>query len=448
VIEAGPSGADRRPHMPSATALTYGTYIGASLCGLLNVIIIARVLGPAGRGEVAFLTTVAGILGFTSSLSVNEALVNRVASRPSERAALAGTAIALAIGLGVAGAALGLLILSTIPSLAVETPRAARFLALAGIPVFVLQTYFLYIARGCYLLSAAAAAWMGAPLVTLVLNASLATAGALSVTRATASWLAGMAGSTLALAAYTVVRASGLGAPERPLAGELTRFGLRSHIGGLFATGSYRLDQWILGGVAGARELGLYSVAVAWFEALLHLPRALATAFRPDLVRRSPAEAGEQAAGLFRACLLVTAVLGAAMALLAPFLCTTIFGEEFRDSVADLRLLIPGALGIAGIGVFGTALIAQNRPLWESAAMGCGFAVALVLYVLLIPRFEGHGAAIASTVSYLVAGVVGALLARRALSVPLGALVPRPSDVARLRDGLLAAARRRPDAGR
>src|SRR3954447_10949443 len=145
VIEARRSGADRRPHMPFATALTYGTYVGASFCGLLNVLIIARVLGPAGRGEVAFLTTVAGILGFTSSLSVNEALANRVGSRPDERAALTGTAVVLALALGVAGAGLGLLILTTIPSLAVETPRTARALALAGIPVVVLQSYFLYI---------------------------------------------------------------------------------------------------------------------------------------------------------------------------------------------------------------------------------------------------------------------------------------------------------------
>ena len=53
--------------------------------------------------------------------------------------------------------------------------------------------------------------------------------------------------------------------------------------------GNYRLDQWFVGAIAGSRELGLYSVAVAWAEALWYLPTALASVQRPDLVRAAAA---------------------------------------------------------------------------------------------------------------------------------------------------------------
>ena len=63
--------------------------------------------------------------------------------------------------------------------------------------------------------------------------------------------------------------------------------------------GSYRLDQWLLGAIAGPRELGVYSVAVAWAEALWYLPTALAAVQRPDLVRAAKDRAAWIAAADF-----------------------------------------------------------------------------------------------------------------------------------------------------
>ena len=53
--------------------------------------------------------------------------------------------------------------------------------------------------------------------------------------------------------------------------------------------GNYRADQWIVGSIAGARELGLYSVAVAWAELLFYLPGVISLLQRPDLVRATRA---------------------------------------------------------------------------------------------------------------------------------------------------------------
>ena len=108
--------------------------------------------------------------------------------------------------------------------------------------------------------------------------------------------------------------------------------------------GNYRLDQWLLGAIAGSRELGLYSVAVAWAEALWFLPTTLSAVQRPDLVRAAKREAARLSTLIFRAAMVLTLVAAAAMLLLAPFLCVTIFGEEFRGSIIDLRVLVLGSL--------------------------------------------------------------------------------------------------------
>jgi O-antigen/teichoic acid export membrane protein len=434
---------ERRPRLAASTALTFGSYIGASACGLLNALLIARTLGPTGRGEVAFLVTVATMMGFAVGLSGNEATANLAGQRPAARPLLAGAAIALALALGVPGAAVTWLIIDRVPALSIETSSLATVLALSGIPMLVLQTYFLHFARGCYLLNTASIAWMASPLLTLVANLVATALGMLTVTVAVGSWLAGVSASTLGLVLTVVLVRSGLSIPDRRLIREILGFGIRSHLGGLMATGSYRLDQWILGGVGGARALGLYSVAVAWFEGLMHLPRAISAASRPDLVRDSSAAARERAALMFRLCLIGTVPLIGAVVLLAPVLCTVVFGPAFAESAKQLRLLAPGAIGISGLAVFGTALVAQGQPLRESTAMGVGFSVALLCYVLLIPAWGGVGAAVASTLAYVSAGVTAGVLASRTLGVGIGDVVPRVSDARRLATIVRARARRR-----
>jgi O-antigen/teichoic acid export membrane protein len=234
--------------------------------------------------------------------------------------------------------------------------------------------------------------------------------------------------SVLALVGHGLVR-SGIGHPDVGLAREAVGLGARAHVGGVLATGSYRLDQWILGAAVGARELGVYSVAVAWFQGMFLLPQAVGAVIRPDIVRASKEEAARRAAALFRLTAVVTAVIGGAVVLLAPVLCAGVFGESFSDGAAPLRLLVAGAFGIVSLKILGNAMTAQGRPLLESAAMGAGFAVALALYITLIPWLGAEGAAIASTIAYSVSGVVSATLLVTRFHVPARDLIPRPVDI-------------------
>jgi Na+-driven multidrug efflux pump len=84
------------------------------------------------------------------------------------------------------------------------------------------------------------------------------------------------------------------------------------------------------------------------------------------------------------------------------------------------------------LNIFGTALIAQQRPILESIAHSVGFAVAIVLYVVMIPPFGATGAAMASAVSYLICGIVALGLVHRTLGMQYRSLLPRSSDIAHL----------------
>jgi O-antigen/teichoic acid export membrane protein len=200
-------------------------------------------------------------------------------------------------------------------------------------------------------------------------------------------------------------------------------------MGRVMMYGNFRLDQWIVGGVSGSRELGLYSIAVAWAEVLFFLPTSLVRVQRPVLARLGRRAAGARAAIACRASLLLTAAAVVALVVAAPVLTGSMFGDDFRGASDDLRVLALGGFGVVALKILGNALTAQGMPLRETSGIAAAFAATLALDVLLIPPYGGLGAAAASALAYGIGGAVMVVLFLRTLDRSPVELVPRPHDV-------------------
>ena len=410
--------------------LTWWTNIGGAILSLGSILIVARELGPEGRGHVALLTAVALLLGNLATAGVQEANANFAAKDPSTRRALATNSLLLALVLGaIAAGALALLLWAVPDAVGDDTSRKLLWATVAFVPLIILEIYLLYLAQADYAFVVTNLAMLLAPAVAFTGNALFALTDVLTVRNAIAVWLAGQAASTTLLVWFVARRLAGFGRADLGLARRSLGFGLRAYVGRVMQLGNYRLDQWLLGAISGTRALGLYSVAVAWAEALWYLPTALAAVQRPDLVRSDTRTAGERAARVFRGSILVTAISAVLMIALAPFLCTVIFGELFRDSVGQLRVLVLGAFGMVAAKLLGNALVARGRPGLQSVAVGVGFIGTVALDVLLIPPFAGMGAAIASSVAYTAGGATMAVIFVRLLGPRYRDLVPSRSDV-------------------
>ena len=420
--------ASERSGLSRATATTYGAQIAVSVLSLANVLVIARTLGPAGRGDVAFLAAVAWLTAFCFTMSAHEAMANRAAIEPKDRPELAGSAVVLAAFLGTAGAAAAYVAVNYVPFLRLDVDGLALVAALVAIPVLILQTYFSYLVRAA---SAVGAANMALIVTALgvTFNAALAVLGLLTSRNAVFVWTGAQVLSVVVLGAYLCRCLGSIRAPSRPLLGHIARFAIRAHGAGLTNSATYRIDSWILGAIAGPHQLGVYSVAVAWFEGLFLLPQAVSMALRPTIAKATDDRGGRLAAGGCIIAVVLTALMGGGLYLLAPVLCVGVFGPEFRDAVPLLRLLIPGAVGIATLKILGSALTARARPWLESAASACAFGVAVAMYVILIPRFGAAGAAVASTVAYLIGGATAGVIFARTFGRSGRDLVPTLSQL-------------------
>jgi len=429
-----------RRSFAAAAASTYGANVGVAMLSLANVLIVSRALGPAGRGDLAFLTTIALLSGTLASLGVEEANGNLAGLEPQTRRALATNSLILALLLGSLAAGVLLGLFAAFPGVGAHSDPSLRWLALGAIPLGILQIYLQFLIRADYGFAFTNAAALLGPLLTVTVNSVLLALDSISVATALATWVAAQAAATAMLAWWVARRMAGFGNPDARLAGRMVGFGIKAHAGRVMKTGNYRLDQWLLGSMAGSRELGLYSVAVAWSEAVFYLPEALGMVLRPEIVRASERDALGRSAAIFRAALLLTIPLVIVLVVAAPFLCTTIFGTRFRGSVEELRILAPGAFGIVALKLLSNSLTARRKPMLGNVAIAVAFATTIVLDVILIPRHGGVGAAVASTFAYSAGGVAVGFVFARALGGRVMDLAPRPRDatwlVARIMSGL------------
>jgi O-antigen/teichoic acid export membrane protein len=378
---------------------------------------------------VVFLAAMASFTSLLVSAGIEESNANFAASEPPLRRALATNSIVLALLLGVLAACVVQGLIAVFPAVAGSSSSALRWLTLGFMPVLLLNLYLRWLVRADYAFAVTNIAWLVIPIANVGVNGLFALLGLLTVGTAVVTWLAAQAAGTLILAWYVARRLVGFGRPDPRLMARTLKFGLKTHAGRVMLLGNWRLDQWLLGAISGARELGIYSVAVAWTEALSYLPTAVKFVQRPYLVRSAPTDTVRQAAIAFRLAMLVTVVLMVGMVLAAPILCVTFFGEEFRGSIVQLRVLVIGALGMLALTILGNALVARAKPVLSSAALSAGFVCTLVLDIVLIPPYAGIGAAVASAIAYTTAGAIMSLFFIRALGAGVRDLVPRGSEV-------------------
>jgi O-antigen/teichoic acid export membrane protein len=418
-----------RPDRARSVVLMFGTSLGVAGLSLWNVLITSRGLGVAGRGQVAFLLTVGTLTAYLATIGVQEANTNVASQSPQRTGALAANSVLLAVVFGGLAAALIAALVALEPALGGSGPRWLLWVVLAALPGLVLHVYLRQLVLAHYRFGVLNTGVLLTPALNALVNTTLAVLGILSVPAAVGIWLTGQG---LAATLYAIVVARTLGGFARPdiaLARSSLRFGAKAHVGRTLSWGSYRLDQWLVGVIGGDRMLGLYSVAVAWSEVLFLLPEVLQTVLRPDLVRAERDGARRQTAIVMRFGLLLTILAAAGVVLLAPFLCVTVLGEDFRGAVTPLRILTVGSIGVLALKVYGSALLARRRPMLDSAAVAPALVTMLALDALLVPAAGVVGAAVASTVAYLVGGAVAVLLGLHVLGGRMRDLVPTVSDV-------------------
>ncbi len=167
-----------------------------------------------------------------------------------------------------------------------------------------------------------------------------------------------------------------------------------------------RIDQFMIAGMLGIRQVGLYSAIVMLAEMPLVLPVLLLKAALPALTKKSADNSVimEQAlVRLMRSVFLLHAVVAIVLALFAEIIVVTLYGENYRAAVLAFRIQVLGAPFVA-LGVLSSAWLVLHRCTGHAFRRTIIGAIAnIALNFVLIPRCGIAGAAAATLVAQLIA---------------------------------------------
>ena len=191
---------------------------------------------------------------------------------------------------------------------------------------------------------------------------------------------------------------------------------------------NYRVDQFIIGALLAPQELAFYVIAVDIAEQLWILTGAVAGPLLPHLTNvpdRDPAVAATVARHVMiwtgGACLIVF--------LLADLAIRVLYSSAFSPAVGPLRWLLPGILTLS-IGKTVVAELVAREKIHYTLWAGIGAVVAnIVGNLVLIPRMGISGAALASSISYSLLGLIVTWYYLRETDLPWSALLPRRDDL-------------------
>jgi O-antigen/teichoic acid export membrane protein len=189
-----------------------------------------------------------------------------------------------------------------------------------------------------------------------------------------------------------------------------------------------RLDQAILAFMLPAQQVGLYVVAVGFAERLRLLPSSISAAFLPKLANEL-SERQLQVPRVYRYTVIISAISMLAAAVLGAPAILLFFGKDFAGAIVSFLCLLPGITVLGGSAILANDMAAREKPKYGLVTGYTTLGVNIILNLVLIPHLGIIGAAVASSISYSLAGVFWLVFFKKESKLSLSELIPTCQDV-------------------
>ncbi|MCK9486803.1 MAG: flippase [Dehalococcoidia bacterium] len=376
-------------------------HMGVALAISVQVI---RYLGPQQYGVLAYGLSIVAMVDVVSTLGMRSTVVRELLEYPERRAEVLGSTVGLRLVTSLVALAVLAVLWAADPG-----SRSATVLVVlaAGLPLMSLAQLDLFFQASLQSQYA-----VGARFAALVVGSALRVAMLVAGAPLLAFAVAGAVEFTVTGIAFGMLyqrREGSLRALRftRRMSVRLMAMSWPLFLSALASVVYLRIDQVMLQHLVGPREVGIYAAAARLSEIWYFLPIAIASSMLPLLVMRRlerPAaytRSLEQAFGV-SAWLAILLALGTTV--IATPLVAIVFGADFSGTAGILRVHMWATPFIFVGAILGRALIAEDRRTWELTRHVTGAGVNVVLNLALIPAFGGMGAAVATLISYAVAG--------------------------------------------
>jgi O-antigen/teichoic acid export membrane protein len=389
------------------TLTTFSAQILAVILSLGVNIIIARVLGPSGKGAYALIILVPTLLALVGNLGIGIANVYFGGKKKYSWTDLASNSLVSALTLGIPLALAFLAYFFVFhPSFLKDIEPPYLLIAVFVVPFTLLTTYFSQILLGQGRIRQYNILQVAPGVLSLALILILLLAFKGEVFSVIIAW-ASTAVTAAILSILLVCRATRVAWSFHPrVFRDSVKFGVQGYLGNAIQFLNYRVDMLMVAYFMNVNFVGYYSVSVAMAEVLWYLPGAVGTIVFARTPGLSAEEANMSTPRICRNTLFITILAALVLFALAKPIITLFFGSAFLPALKPLWILLPGVVAISIWKVLSSEMLGRGRPIINAVAAGVSLAVNIPLNLWLIPMWGISGAALASTISYSITAII------------------------------------------
>lgn len=396
-----------------------GESLGASAAVQVSLfvsgIVMARSLGPSGRGDLAILLVLPVVAVQLGGVGIPSAVTYHIArNKPAARVIVRRVAPVAALQVLLTAVLLLALTQLFLGSKASAT-QLAGLLTVAIVPLLVVQYHGIHILQGLGDIRWFNGFRVATPaLFSIGLTLSLLTG--LTVLSCVLIWIATGVAATVCMVVVLAVRIRhfeerhALVKPVPPRR-EIVRFGLVGFLAQVSPVETFRVDTLVVAALFPSQIVGYYAVALSISNAPRFIADALVAVAYPQIAGQEPNEARTSARRYMRAAIMACGGATLAMAWAAPFIIPLLFGGPYEPAVL-LSVILLSAAGLISVKRVGTdCLRALGRPAVTSRIEVGALSVLAVGFVVLAPWDSGKGVALA----LIGSGAAGLFLTLRSL---------------------------------
>jgi O-antigen/teichoic acid export membrane protein len=170
---------------------------------------------------------------------------------------------------------------------------------------------------------------------------------------------------------------------------------------------NYRLSYYFLEFYKGVSSVGIYSVGIAFSEAIWVFSKSFSVVLYSEVVNsKDISDSIARTKTSLKLCFSLTFFLLLILLLVPSQFYSFVFGKDFNETKNIIVLLSPGVLAIAASNIIGHYFsgINQLKILNIKSLVGLFFTITLSFY--FIPRWGIYGACMVTSISYILSSAV------------------------------------------
>lgn len=368
--------------------------------GILSSVIIARTLGPEGKGVIDLFRLLSSFIVDFGLLGFGSGLLFYLANQHVALAKIHGTGIGYSLLMGIVAAVIGFLCLPWLRTVFPGLPDQIILLTLALAPFAFYRVLWSNIITG---LNQAVRDYRNAiyfSIINLIAIAILWRWGQLNASHVITLTLA--LSTANGLVAFVILyRQEPKVAFDVGLLKNSLRYGLIVYIGYLANLLLFRIDQLMINQLMGTAALGVYAVSVRWAEMLFTLDSAILAAALYKISSGTAEESFALTKKILQKQFLISGGAAFVMAIIAYPLVSILYGEKFQGAAIPLVLLLPGIVAWSLAKVMSQYITYNRGKQWLPmlASVG-GMILNIGLNWVMIPKLGISGASLASSIAY------------------------------------------------